>query len=425
MTRRERVLAALNFRETDRVPMDLGGMDSSGISCFAYPGLVAALGLPPRLPKVHDTGQMLALPDLDVLDALDCDVATVRMDFSNAYPRPELWHPYDFNGRLPALVRYPEDFHVQPDGTIVQGDRTMPPAAHVFEQEHGGQPVSLMGAIPKPDLREVVASMERNRLSDREIGAVREHCRRARESTDRAILFGGPCCPIGIGSYTGIAMFPLLCLTEPDYVAEFHDAVTTEILGQIAAVLDEVHPYIDIYHVTSDDWGTQSSFIACPQTYRELFQPSYRRMNDAVHEHAPGVKTFLHTCGAVFDLLEDFIESGFDVINPVQWTAGSEGYRAWKDKTRGRIALWGGGVQTQSTLPLGTIEEVEHEVTEVVSYLRQDGGFVFAAIHNLLAEIPGDKIVALYRAAAVLRGGGGLGGGGGRGGGGRGGGGRR
>lgn len=400
MTRRERVLAALNFQDTDRVPMDLGGMDSSGISCFAYPGLVAALGLPPRLPRVHDTGQMLALPEVDVLDALDCDVASVRMDFSNVYPQNGLWHPFDFNGRLPALVRYPGDFTIRPDGTIEQGDRTMPPAAHVFEHEHGGQPVSLAGDIPRPAIGEVVEAMRRNRLRDAQIATIRDHCRRARESSDRAILFGGPCCPIGIGSYTGIAMFPLLCLTEPDYVAELHDAVTSEIVGQIAALLDEIHPFIDVYHVTSDDWGTQNSCIASPETYRALFQPSYRRMNDTVHRHAPGVKTFLHTCGAVFDLLEDFIESGFDVINPVQWTAGSHGYRDWKEKTRGRMALWGGGVQTQRTLPLGTIQDVEREVNEVVSCLRQDGGFVFAAIHNLLAEIPGDKIVAMYRAAA-------------------------
>ena len=402
MTRRERVLAALGFRETDRVPMDLGGMDSSGVSCFAYPGLVAALGLPPRLPRVHDTGQMLALPDLDVLDALDCDVATVRLDLTNAYPQDGLWHPYDFNGRLPARVRYPEKFAVREDGTIFQGDRTMPPAAHVFEQEHGGQPFSLDGDIPKPDIAAVAAAMDKNRLRDRDIQRVKEHCARARDTTDRAILFGGPPCPIGIGSYTGIALFPVLCLTEPDYVAELHDTVTTLHTAEIAELLDAIHPYIDIYHVTSDDWGTQTHCIASPQTYRDLFRPYYRRINETIHQTAPELKTFLHTCGAVFDLLDDFIESGFDAINPVQWPAGELGYRAWKDKTRGRIALWGGGVQTQSTLPLGSIGEIEREVAEVVAYLRQDGGYVFAAIHNLLAEIPGDKIAAMYRIAAAL-----------------------
>jgi uroporphyrinogen decarboxylase len=402
MTRRERVLAALNFEETDRVPMDLGGMDSTGISCFAYPGLVAALGLPPRLPKVHDTGQMLALPDSDVLDALDSDVATVRLDLTNAYPQEDLWRRYDFNGRLPARVRFPERFEVREDGTIVQGNLTMPPAAHVFEAEHGGQPFSLTGEIPRPDIHALAAAMRESRLRDGDLKRVTAHCRRARESTDRAILFGGPPCHIGIGNHTGVALFPMLCLTEPNYVADLHETITTLLNEQIAELLDEIHPYIDLYHVTSDDWGTQNQCIASPQTYRDLFQPYYQRMNDTIHRHAPGVKTFMHSCGAIFDLLDDIIDSGFDVLNPVQWPAGGQGYRAWKDKTRGRIALWGGGVQTQSTLPLGTVEEVEREVAEVVSYLRQGGGYVFAAIHNILAEIPGDKVVALYRTVASL-----------------------
>jgi uroporphyrinogen decarboxylase len=403
VTKRERVLAALNFKETDRVPMDLGGMDSSGISCFAYPGLVETLGLSSRLPRVHDTGQMLALPDFDVLDALDCDVATVRLDISNVYPQDQLWHPYDFNGRLPALVRYPDKFSSRDDGTIIQGTTTMPPAAHVFEAEHGGQPVSLTGDIPRPDIGAVAATLEKSRLGPEDLQAVKAHCKRARESTDRAILFSGLGSPIGIGSYSGIAMFPMLCLTEPDYVAELHETVTTIITRQMAELLNEIHPYIDLYHITSDDWGTQNHCISSPQTYRDLFLPYYRRMCDTVHACAPETKTFLHSCGAIYDLLDDFVESGFDVINPVQWTAGEPGYREWKDKTYGRIALWGGGVHTQQTLPLGSVDDVKREVAEVVACMGQGGGFIFAAIHNLLAEIPGDKIVAMYRTAAAVR----------------------
>lgn len=401
MTRRERVLKALNFEATDRVPMDLGGMDSTGVSCFAYPSLVKALGLPPRPPRVHDTGQMLALPDVDVLDALDIDVATVRMEITNAYPQEDLWRPYDFGGRLPARVRRPENFSVRSDGTVAQGESTMPPASHVFEREHGGQPVELSGDIPKPDIKSIRESCQRNRMKDEDIKRVKEHCRRARESTDRAILFGGIGCPIGIGGFTGIAMFPMLCMTEPDFVMELHEAVVAPALEQMEALLTEIHPYIDMYHVSSDDWGTQTNCVASPQVYRDLFKPFYRRANDVVHRTAPEIKTFLHCCGAVYDLLDDFVESGFDALNPVQWTAGSQGYRAWKDKARGRITLWGGGVHTQATLPLGTVDEVAREAAEIVSYMRQDGGFVFAAIHNLLAEISGEKIVAMYRAAAT------------------------
>ena len=107
---RERVMQALNYEMPDRPPKDLGGMLSSSISGFAYPKLVAALGLPPRLPKMYDTGQMLAMPDLDVLDALGVDIVTICGRATNAFAEPEKWLPYDFNGRLPALVRNPAIF---------------------------------------------------------------------------------------------------------------------------------------------------------------------------------------------------------------------------------------------------------------------------------------------------------------------------
>ncbi|HEX72472.1 MAG TPA: hypothetical protein ENN65_04065 [Candidatus Hydrogenedentes bacterium] len=399
---RERILKAVAFEATDRAPLDLGGMLSTSISCFAYPDLVRALGLPPRHPKVFDTGQMLAWPDLDVLDALGCDAVTMFMDATNAFAQPELWHSYDFNGRLPAYVRDPKAFQALPDGTILQhgGASKMPPTSHVFESEHGGQPLLLVGDIPKPDLDEVRKRLESERLREETICAVKERCRRAREASDRAIFFNGPGAGIGIGAYTGIAMFPMLCLTEPEFVEELHEITVSHAIRQIEALLAEIHPYIDIYNISADDWGTQNQTVASPDIFRRLFLPYYRRVNDAVHRAAPNVKTFLHSCGAIYDLIDMVVEAGFDILNPVQWTAGGHSYREWKDKARGRIALWGGGVNTQQTLPLGTVDDVEREVTEIVRYMRQDGGFVFCAIHNILADVPGEKVAAMYRAAA-------------------------
>ncbi len=144
-TPRDRVMNALNLLPTDRVPRDLGGMRSTGISAFAYPHLVEALGLPPRLTRIEDTGQMLAVPDRDVLDALECDVIAIYDDVTNAFDQPELWHDYDFNGRLAAQVKYPEAFSVLPDGTIVQDRRRMVPASYVFDEIPGGQPGSQQG----------------------------------------------------------------------------------------------------------------------------------------------------------------------------------------------------------------------------------------------------------------------------------------
>ena len=175
MTRRDRVMSALNFQPTDRVPKDLGGMPSTCVSCFAYPGLVRALGLPPRRPRVYDTGQMLALPDTDVLDALDCDVVTLTPDMTNAFPQPELWKPYGFNGRLDAEVRNPAQFQDLPDGTILQPHygAKMPPSAHVFETEHAGQPMLLTGDLPKPDLDELRARLAAEAFTPAQIAAAR------------------------------------------------------------------------------------------------------------------------------------------------------------------------------------------------------------------------------------------------------------
>jgi len=401
-TSRERVLDALNFRPVDRVPKDLGGMRSTSISAFAYPRLVAALNLPPRRPKLEDTWQMLALPDLDVLDALNIDVVTILGGVTNAFEQPEQWHPYDFNGRLEALVRYPEKFRAEPGGVIWQGQNLrMVPESYVFDEAHGGQPIDFSVDLPKPDLKEYADWLKTQQLSDEQIERIRNVCQQARAASDRAIFFNDAALqvPIGIGGYGGLGIFPILCITEPNYVADLHGIVTEHYLSNIQLLLPEIAPYIDIIMMAADDWGTQRQLIASPRVFKQLFLPYYRRLNDACHAIAPEVKLFLHCCGAVYDLIDLIIEAGFDVLNPVQWTAGGRSYQEWKDRCRGRIALWGGGVNAQQTLPLGSVEEVYQEARQVVQTMAQGSGYVFCNIHNILAEIEPEKVIAMYRAA--------------------------
>jgi uroporphyrinogen decarboxylase len=403
MTHRERVMKTLNFEMPDRLPKDMGGMLSTGISAFAYPRLVQALGLPSRLPKLYDTGQMLAMPDLDVLDALDCDCVVVCGGATNAFEQEGFWHPYDFNGRLNASVRYPDSFQAQPDGSIVQNGYTrMVASSFVFDEEHGGQPVDWMGELPMQDLKAYKQILQSRVLRDEEIVALRDLCKRVRESTDRAVFMSeGALTPdISIHGHGGMAVFPILCLTEPDYVAELHGIATEHTLQNIRLLMPEIAPYVDVLMAAADDWGTQNSTIASPIVYKRLFLPYRRQINDEFHRLAPQTKIFLHSCGAIYDLIDLIIESHFDIMNPVQWCAGKRSYREWKDKARGRIALWGGGVNSQVTLPLGTVADVEREVREVTQYLSQDAGYVFCNIHNILAEIEPEKVIAMYAAAS-------------------------
>ncbi len=400
MNGRERVRAALNFQTPDRLPKDLGGMGSTGISCFAYPRLVAALGLPPRLPKVYDTGQMLALPDPDVLDALGCDVVSVREDhITNAFEEPEKWRSFDFGGRLPALIcKDPAAFEVRPDGSIVQdGISTMVRDSYVFDTPHAGQELDLSREPTCPDPERTRADLAKRLYSPERVESIAAYCRRARASTSRAILFSG--LSTGLGFPGGMANWSMLCLTDPEGVTAHFEAVTAFAVAQIERLLPAIRENVDVLMIAADDQGTQASSILPPPVFGELYAPFYRRIVAAVHRLAPEVKCFLHSCGAIYELLDGIMDAGFDVLNPIQWSGGKHKPGEWKAKCAGRMAFWGGGVNTQTTLPWGTVEEVRREVREVVPILARGGGYIFCAIHNLLAEVPPEKVIALYRTA--------------------------
>lgn len=149
--------------------------------------------------------------------------------------------------------------------------------------------------------------------------------------------------------------------------------------------------------VTGTDFGTQRGLFLSPQTYRDLYQPFHKIINDYIHEHT-NWKTFIHSCGGICGLIPDFIESGFDVLNPVQCLATGMDPRELKREFGKDIVFWGGGVDTQKVLPFGTPEEVYREVRERIDIFNQEGGFVFAAIHNIQANTPLDNMVAMFKA---------------------------
>lgn len=401
MTRRDRVLKSLSFEKSRAI--DLGGMLSTGINCFTYPRLAEKLGLPSRRPKIIDEQQMLALPEADVLDALDCDVAAVYLDlWTNAFDDSRDWTEYNFNGRLDSLVMNAEQFSINDDQSIycLKNGRTlkMVPSSYVFDDVEGDEQTDIMsGDLMKEDLSLIEEELKSLLLSAERIESIAEYCRKARESTDRAIMFNG--LSMGLKFRKGMAYWSMLCLTDPDHVMSVHELITAHYLKNLNALIPAIAPYIDIIMTNSDDQGTQNATILPPEVFRSLYVPYYRRVNDCLHELAPELKTFLHSCGAIYPIIDDIIDAGFDVLNPVQWNAGSHSFREWKNKARGRITLWGGGINAQKTLPLGNLDEIAAETEEICSCLNEDGGFVFNSIHNILAEIEPEKIITMYRTA--------------------------
>ena len=397
MNSRERVLNSVSFKPVDRVPIDLGGMASTSISAFAHPKLRAYLGLEKHRSMVYDTGQMLALPEKDLLDCLGVDVVTANSTFTNAFDCSGMFSPFDFNGRLFASVLNPGQFKVLPDGTILQGASKMPPSSVVFDGEHGGNPVDYSGELYKIDLSKIREQIK-NYTPDQE--ALKRKCaflEKVRNSTDRAVFLNGD--SIRLDFVGGLANGTMLCVLEPEYMHELNKLYTELAIKQFRETFRYYKDYVDIIMINSNDMGTQNTTYMHPDLINELFFTYYKELNDYVKSIAPNVKIFLHSCGAIYDLIDMIANAGFDILNPVQWTAGGRSYKEWKDRARKKICLWGGGVDSQHVLPLGTPEEVYEQAKEVATYMIQDTGFVFCNIHNLLAEISPENIHALYKAA--------------------------
>jgi len=173
-------------------------------------------------------------------------------------------------------------------------------------------------------------------------------------------------------------------------------------LANLAKLYEAVGDRVTAVFITGTDFGMQTGPFISPDSYRKLFQPFHRQVNDWVHQHTPW-KTFIHSCGSVVALLEDFIEAGFDILNPVQCSAAGMEPRALKEKYGERITFWGGGVDTQRTLPFGTPDEIRRQVRERIEIFNRGGGFVFNTVHNVQANTPAENLLALYDAVRQSR----------------------
>ncbi len=187
-----------------------------------------------------------------------------------------------------------------------------------------------------------------------------------------------------------------------DYVYEVFQRQCEIALANLAKIHDAVGDRVSAVFITGTDFGTQNGPFISRQAYRKLFQPFHRRVNDWVHEHTPW-KTFIHSCGSVVALLPDIVEAGFDILNPVQCSAAGMDPQTLKERFGDRLTFWGGGVDTQKTLPFGTPDEVRREVRERIEIFGRGGGFVFNTVHNVQAGTPAENLVALYEAVRASR----------------------
>jgi hypothetical protein len=189
--------------------------------------------------------------------------------------------------------------------------------------------------------------------------------------------------------------------TRREFIYRVFEAQTEINLANLKKIQQAVGNRVTVAFLTGTDFGAQNGPFISPKTYREMFLPFHKQINDWVHQHTSW-KTFIHSCGSVFDLIEDFIAAGFDILNPVQSSAAKMDPLELKKKFGDRMTFWGGGVDTQRTLPFGSPDEVRGEVRKRLKLLGPTGGFVFAAVHNIQALVPEANVLAMYETAQKL-----------------------
>jgi uroporphyrinogen decarboxylase len=403
MTSRERVLAALAHREPDRVPIDLSGHRSSGVSALLYSKLRRSLGLPPRPVRVHDPIQQLAIVDPDLLDRFQVDTLELGRGFALEDRHWKDWVLPDGSPcQMPAWalpMREPGRWVLKSASGRVLAQ--MVDGAHYFEQTYWP-----LADDPGMDLRDAMnecmwtaidtppgpsaSGAEGDRL-------LREGARALRRGSDRAIigLFGGNLVEMGQFFY-GMDSFLYMLAAEPRQVHRFLDSLVEIHLGKLERFQANVGDSIDVI-VFGDDMGMQTGLQFSPAMYREFFKPRHALMWGRAKKLAP-VKVMLHSCGGIRPLIADLIEAGLDATNPVQTScAGMDPAELKRDFGRD-LVLWGGGCDTRDVLPLGSPEKVRDHVRERVRILAPGGGFVFQQVHNILAFVPPENVIAMLDA---------------------------
>jgi uroporphyrinogen decarboxylase len=410
MNPRERVLTTLNHREPDRVPVDFSGHRSSGISAIAYGRLRKHLGLQEKPVRVYDLVQQLAVVDEEVLAHFGVD--TIELGRAFACEETD-WADWELPDGTPCKVpawSIPERMTGRwvlrsKSGRVIAH---MPDGALYFEQTYYpfAEGETDFGAIPAAfdeSMWHAVAAPPGPLVSGP--GGPRRHAegaRRLRESTDRAILalFGGNLLETGQMLFRN-DNFLMMLAAEPSRAHDFLDRLVEVHLGNLERFLSDVGPYIDII-VFGDDLGMQTGPQISPRTYREFFKPRHALMWKRAKELAD-VKVMLHCCGGVRELLPDLIDAGLDAINPVQISCRGMDAAALKRDFGRDMVFWGGGADTQSMLPHGMPSQVADHVRRQIEIWRPGGGFVFQQVHNIMANVPPENVVAMFEAVNEIR----------------------
>ena len=389
MSSRGRVLAAINHQEPDRVPVDLGGTRATGINISAYVRLRDALGIDGPPPKVLDVWQMLAWVERSVIDRLQTDVLPVPRLVQDFGMRLDSWRTWQLEDGTP--VRMPGTFDPVPcpDGSVslyLDGELV---ARKVPSSPYFDAVIEMRMLTTPPPVEEIPLPL----FSDEDLEWRRHWSRTLRAETDKALLGGFG---LNLGRWGSYQEWFYGLGADRDYVRAWYDRKIENMLANMALYAQAVGDAIDIVWLM-EDFGTQQGMMISPELFRTLIAPYYKRLFAWVHEHTSW-KVFFHSCGGVYPIIEALIDCGVDILNPVQTNAAGMAPGRLKTEFGERVTFWGGGIETQSVLPFGTVEEVRQQVADRIAVFAPGGGFIFTPVHNIQRDVPPENLVAMYEA---------------------------
>ena len=407
-TSRERILAAINHQEPDRVPIDLSATPSSGISAIAYANLVKHIGRPDLPVQIYDVVQQLAQPDMSVLDQFGVDVLDIGRTFND---QPSDWSPVTMaNG---AAAFYPKWFRPtrMPDGSYQTYDddgkrmlSRMPIGATFFDQTYfpylDGFPDSYenlnaeMGRIMWA--RDCHSPWDHAGESDF-WQKLRENTLKLRASTDKALLVVCGCNLFEWGTFLRrMDNFLMDLMCDPFNVEKLLDQLMIRHLATLEKVCNAVGDIVDIIRF-GDDLGMSSGPFMDVDTYKTMFKPRHKILCDYVKTHSK-MHTYIHSCGSISLLMPDLIEAGIEIFNPVQTNCRNMAPDFLKKEFGQDCTFWGGGIETVVTLNMSNPQQIRDQVFERLEIFSKGGGFVFNTVHNILPDVPPENIVAMYDA---------------------------
>jgi uroporphyrinogen decarboxylase len=366
MTPRERVLKALNHEETDRVPIDFGSTNNTGITAPAYERLKDYLGVQ-RETHIFDRSQQLVYVDEEVLQHFSVDTRGLILKGPEKAPDEELPNN-SFRDEWGIIRRQPKD---SPYFDLVYSP---------FGEEMTSK---LIDAYPWPDPKD-----------PGRYRGLKEEAARWRGAGYAVVLqFRGGF--IGQSQLLrGFENWFADLLLQPELLGELLDRTldfSMQVASQAVALVGD---NVDVLGY-ADDIGMQTGPMISPQVYRQVIKPRQAKFIDHLKTISGGKKVLYHSCGSIFDLMEDLIEIGVDAYNPVQTTAYKMDLVELKERFGDRITFWG-GVDTHRILNKGTVEEVRRETRRVIEILSPGGGFILNSVHNIQPDVPPENICAMF-----------------------------